>query len=56
VDQIFYGESALIGASLSVVRVITAIMRVLAVKFLYQAVTGRVSVLECMLSGARGCM
>jgi hypothetical protein len=42
-------------ASLSGVRVIMAIMHVLLEELLSQVVTGRVLVLECLLSGARGC-
>jgi hypothetical protein len=47
-------NSAFIGTSLSNVRVIMAIMHVLAVELLYQAVMGRVPILECMLPGTRG--
>jgi hypothetical protein len=43
-------------ANLSDVRMIIAIMRVLMVDLLCQAVTGRIPTLECMLLGARGCL
>jgi hypothetical protein len=46
------GSPAFIEASLSNVRVIMAI--VLVVELIYQAVTGRIPALECLLSGARG--
>jgi hypothetical protein len=42
-------NTTLIGVSLSDVRVIMAIMRVLVVKLLCQAVMGWVLVLECLL-------
>jgi hypothetical protein len=45
---------ALIGASLSDVRVIMVIMLVLVVELLCQAVTEWILVLECPLPGARG--
>jgi hypothetical protein len=49
-------KPALIGASLSDVKMIMTVMRVLMAKLLWQAVTGRVLVLECLLPGARGCL
>jgi hypothetical protein len=45
----FMENTTLIGVSLSDVRVIMAIMRVLVVKLLCQAVMGQVLVLECLL-------
>jgi hypothetical protein len=48
------GNPALIRGSLSDVRVIMGIMRVLIVKSLCQVVMGQVPVLKSMLSGARG--
>jgi hypothetical protein len=45
---------AFIRVSLSDVRVIMMIMRVLMVKLLCQAVMGRISVLEYLLLDARG--
>jgi hypothetical protein len=51
----FMGGLALIGVSLSDVRVIMMIMRVLMVKLLCQVVMGWVPVLECLLPDTRGC-
>jgi hypothetical protein len=45
---------ALIEVSLSVVRVIMVIIRVLIVELLCQAVTGQVLVLKCLLPDTRG--
>jgi hypothetical protein len=45
-----------IGASLSDVRAIMAVICVLVVKLLCQAMMGRVPLLECLLSGMRGCL
>jgi hypothetical protein len=41
-------------ASLSDVKVIMTIMHVLVVELLCQAITGRIPILKCLLSGARG--
>jgi hypothetical protein len=46
-------KSAFIRASLSNVKVIMAIMRVLVEELLYQMVTGQIPVLKYLLSGAR---
>jgi hypothetical protein len=46
---------AFIEVSLSDVRVIMAIMLVLVVELLCQAVMGQLQVLECLLPGLRGC-
>jgi hypothetical protein len=47
-------NSALIGVSLSDVRVIMTILHVLEVKFLCQVATGWIPTLECLLPGTRG--
>jgi hypothetical protein len=48
------GNLASIEGSLSEVKVIMRIMRVLIVKSICQAAMGRVPILECLLQGARG--
>jgi hypothetical protein len=47
-------NSAFIVASLSDIRVIMVIMRILMVELLYQVVMGCILVLECLLSGVHG--
>jgi hypothetical protein len=54
VDLIFYGEPYPYQASLSDVRVILAIMRVLMMELPCQAVTGQILGLKCLLSSACG--
>jgi hypothetical protein len=56
VDQIFYGEVHLYRMSLSDVRVIIVIMRVLIMELLCQTMTGQILALECLLPGMRGHM
>jgi hypothetical protein len=53
-DRIFHGELRPIMVSLSVVRVIMTIARILVVEWLCQTVMERIAVLEYLLSGARG--
>jgi hypothetical protein len=50
VDRIFYGEPRPYQVSLSDVKVILAIMRILMVELLCQMVMRQILVLECMLS------
>jgi hypothetical protein len=50
----FMDNSALIGVSLSDVRVIMTILHVLEVKFLCQVATGWIPTLECLLPDTRG--
>jgi hypothetical protein len=54
VDWIFYGEPHTFWTSLSNVRVIMVIIRVLRVELLCQVLTGHILALECMLLGAHG--
>jgi hypothetical protein len=54
VDQIFYGELRPYRMSLCDIKVIMAIMCVLMLELLCQAVTGRIPVLECLLLGVCG--
>jgi hypothetical protein len=47
-------NSTVIGASLSDVKVIMVIMRVLMVELLCQVVTGHVRLLKCLMPGMHG--
>jgi hypothetical protein len=49
-------KAAIIGSSLSDVRVTMVIMHVLVVELLCQVVTGQILALECLLPGAHECM
>jgi hypothetical protein len=56
VDQSFYREPCAYRASLSNVKVIMMIIRVLMVELLCQAVIGQIPTLECKLPGTGGCL